>query len=900
MSDNPTTQMHVAAWHALDADAVLAEWHSSSAGLSHDEVIRRRAQHGSNRLPETRPRSALMRLLAQFHNVLVYVLIAAAGVTIALQHWVDAAVILGIVIINACIGFIQEGRAEDALAAIRNMLSPQSLVVRDGRRQLIAAEELVPGDIVVLQAGDRVPADIRLLSTHALQADEAALTGESLPVEKSSDAVDAQTSLGERHSMAYSGTLITAGQGSGIVVASGIRTELGRISSLVAKVQRLDTPLMTQMGVFGRRLSLAIIVVALFGFAFGYLVRDYAAAKMFLAAVSIAVAAIPEGLPAIMTITLAIGVQRMAGRHAIIRRLPAVETLGTISVICSDKTGTLTRNEMTVRALALADTDVAVSGVGYDPHGGFSRDGKEFDADRDVDVMQMLHAMMLCNDAGIVRDGDVWRVQGDPMEAALVVAAIKAGLDAAVTAERFPRRDVIPFDTLHKFMATLHHSHDGHSFIYLKGAPECVLQRCRWQHHHAGDRPLQADQWHQRIEFLGRQGYRVIALAYREAPAGTTELDFADVDNDLVLLGLCGLMDPPRPAAITAVATCRDAGIDVKMITGDHQVTARAIGEQVGLANTRDVLTENELSVMDDAELADAVGRDDIYARVTPEHKLRLVQALQAQGRVVAMTGDGVNDAPALRRANVGVAMGRGGTEVAKESSEMVLTDDNFATIVNAVREGRTVYDNLRKAVLFILPTSIAEAVVMLAAILMGFDEFPLTPVQILWVNMITAATLALALAFEPPEADIMQRPPRDPREPVLTRLFLWRICFVSLILVTGTFGLFFIDYAAGSNIAHARTVAVNTAVAFEMFYLINSRYILAPVLNRDGLLGNRYVLLAIGMLVLFQMLFTYLPIMQTLFGTATLAPSTWLTILAVSSSVLWLVEIEKALIRRR
>ena len=900
MSDNPTTQMHVAAWHALDADAVLAEWHSSNAGLSHAEVIRRRAQHGPNRLPETRPRSALMRLLVQFHNVLVYVLIAAAGVTIALQHWVDAAVILGIVIINACIGFIQEGRAEDALAAIRNMLSPQSLVVRDGRRQLIAAEELVPGDIVVLQAGDRVPADIRLLSTHALQADEAALTGESLPVEKSSDAVDAQTSLGERHSMAYSGTLITAGQGSGIVVASGIRTELGRISSLVARVQRLETPLMTQMGVFGRRLSLAIIVVALFGFAFGYLVRDYAAAKMFLAAVSIAVAAIPEGLPAIMTITLAIGVQRMAGRHAIIRRLPAVETLGTISVICSDKTGTLTRNEMTVRALALADTDVAVSGVGYDPHGGFSRDGEEFDADRDVDVMQMLHAMMLCNDAGIVRDGDVWRVQGDPMEAALVVAAIKAGLDAAVMAERFPRRDVIPFDTLHKFMATLHHSHDGHSFIYLKGAPECVLQRCRRQHHHAGDRPLQADQWHQRIEFLGRQGYRVIALAYREAPAGTTELDFADVDNDLVLLGLCGLMDPPRPAAITAVATCRDAGIDVKMITGDHQVTARAIGEQVGLANTRDVLTENELSVMDDAELADAVGRVDIYARVTPEHKLRLVQALQAQGRVVAMTGDGVNDAPALRRANVGVAMGRGGTEVAKESSEMVLTDDNFATIVNAVREGRTVYDNLRKAVLFILPTSIAEAIVMLAAILMGFDEFPLTPVQILWVNMITAATLALALAFEPPEADIMQRPPRDPREPVLTRLFLWRICFVSLILVTGTFGLFFIDYAAGSDIAHARTVAVNTAVAFEMFYLINSRYILAPVLNRDGLLGNRYVLLAIGMLVLFQMLFTYLPIMQTLFGTAALAPSTWFTILVVSSSVLWLVEIEKALIRRR
>ncbi|MCB1725405.1 MAG: cation-transporting P-type ATPase [Gammaproteobacteria bacterium] len=900
----PSTTRPVAeltpAWHALDDARVLAELDADAHGLSTAEAQRRLQSHGANRLPVVRPRSAVARLLTQFHNVLIYVLLGSAVVTLLLQHWVDSAVIIGVVIVNALIGFVQEGRAEDALAAIRGMLSPQALVVRDGRRQTIGAEVLVPGDVVVLQAGDRVPADLRVLTAHALQVDEAALTGESMAVEKSPSPVGADALLAERCSMVYSGTLIVAGLATGVVVATGSQTELGRISTLVAHIERLDTPLLRQLAVFGHRLSAAILAIAATGFAFGMLVRGYSAADMFLAAVGIAVAAIPEGLPAIMTVTLAIGVQRMAARNAIIRRLPAVETLGTVSVICSDKTGTLTRNQMTVRTLALADTDLAVSGTGYDPHGGFSHGGSEYAIGDDDIALQALQVMCLCNDATVTRRAESWTADGDPMEAALIVAVIKAGIDPALEAQRYPRRDVIPFDAEHRFMATLHHSHDGQAFVHAKGAPEHIMRRCALQRGPDGDVPLRLGDWERRVDTLGRAGYRVIALASKGLPRHADELHFGDVDDGLVLIGLCGLIDPPRPAAIEAVATCRRAGIKVKMITGDHWVTACSIAAQVGLDNTHSVLTGADLLTMNDDDIARRVDEVDVYARVTPEHKLQLVQALQARGHVVAMTGDGVNDAPALRRADVGVAMGRGGTEVAKDSAEVVLTDDNFATIVNAVREGRTVYDNLRKAMLFILPTSGGEALVMLGAILFGFADFPLTPVQILWVNMITAATLGLALAFEPPEADIMQRPPRDPREPILTALFLWRIGFVSLVLVAGTFGLFLYDLGKGAEIAHARTLAVNTLVGFEIFYLFNARFILAPVLNRTGLGGNPYVLLAVAVLIAFQLLFTYLPTLQGLFGTTALAPGAWVAVFVVSSSVLWLVELEKFIVRRR
>ena len=886
-------------WHALSVEAVLAALGSSAEGLSGAEARRRLARHGPNRLPEARPRSAWMRFLAQFHNVLIYVLLVAGATTAALGHWLDTGVILGVVLINALIGFVQEGKAEDALRAIRQMLSPRAMVLRDGRRISLAAEELVPGDVVTLQSGDKVPADLRLIRVKGLQIQEAVLTGESVAVEKGTEAVSADTALGDRLDMAYSGTLVTYGQGTGVVVETGARTEIGRISAMVAEVEQLTTPLLRQMDQFGRWLTAAILGIAGFTFGFGVLLRDYTAVEMFLAAVGLAVAAIPEGLPAIMTITLAIGVQRMARRNAIIRRLPAVETLGSVSVICSDKTGTLTRNEMTVRSTVTDSGSLRITGTGYDPHGAFYLDDQEVSPQDQPLLIEALRAAVLCNDATLEQVDGQWRVHGDPMEGALLIAGLKAGLDPGTELGLYPRTDLIPFESEHRFMATLHHSHTGEAFIFLKGAPERVLEMCTHQRTRDGDRPLDRARWERWIEALAAQGQRVLAVSCKPAQAPKRELEFADLADELVLLGLFGLIDPPREEAITAIRACQGAGIRVKMITGDHAATARAIARQLHLANPDDALSGRDLETMDEASLRGRVVDVDVYARVSPAHKLSLVRLLQARGWVVAMTGDGVNDAPALKRADVGIAMGQKGTEAAKEASEMVLADDNFASIAHAVEEGRTVYDNLRKAILFILPTNGGEALTILGAVLLGFHQLPLTPVQILWVNMITAVTLALALAFEPPEPGVMRRPPRNPREPVLSGLFLWRIGFVSAILVSGTFGLFLWEMERGAAIEHARTVAVNTLVMFEIFYLFNARYITAPVFNREGLTGNPYVLWAIAALILFQLAFTYLGPMQTLFGTADIGVAVWGRIVLVASSVLFLVELEKALIHR-
>ncbi len=888
-------------WHHLSAEEALSRLGSGQEGLSPHTARERLETYGPNRLPEAKPRGPLLRFLAQFHNVLIYVLMTAGCVTALLQHWLDAGVIFGVVMVNAAIGFLQEGKAEDALKAIRGMLSQHAMVRRAGRLVSLDAAELVPGDLVQLQSGDKVPADVRLLRAKGLQIEEAPLTGESIPVDKGIGAVPPETPMAERACMAYSGTLVTHGQGSGVVVATGAATEIGRISALVANVEQIATPLLRQMAQFGRWLTAAILVLASASFAFGILVRGYTAAEMFLASVGLAVAAIPEGLPAIMTITLAIGVQRMAARNAIIRRLPAVETLGTVAVICSDKTGTLTRNAMTVAGIDTGGRALTVTGTGYDPHGAFLHDGEVVQPQEDEPIAVALRAGVLCNDASIEQGDDgVWRMHGDPMEGALLVAAVKAGLDTDDIHRHYPRTDLIPFESAHKFMATLHHSHEGESWIYVKGAPEAVLGMCDTQQDMDGPAPLDRGAWVRRLEAMAGGGQRVLAVGVKRAEPHRSELDLADIDGDLTLLGLFGLMDPPREEAIAAVRTCRAAGMRVKMITGDHAATARSIARQVGLEQADEALTGTELDQLDDIELERRIRQVDVYARVTPEHKLRLVQLLQQSGAVVAMTGDGVNDAPALKRADVGVAMGINGTEAAKEAAEMVLADDNFASIANAVEEGRTVYDNLNKAILFILPTNGGEALVVLGAILFGFHQFPLTPVQILWVNMITAVTLALALAFEPPEPGVMSRPPRNPRQPVLTALFLWRIAYVSLVLTAGTFGLFLWEQTRGASIEEARTVAVNTLVMFEIFYLFNSRYMTAPVLNRAGLLGNPYVPYAVGLLLLFQLAFTYLPPMQTLFGTAALDAAIWPRIILVASSVLFIVEAEKALVRRR
>lgn len=887
-------------WHHQDAEQVLQSLHSSLDGLSRDEVSQRLQKYGANRLPQVHNRSALLRFLCQFHNVLIYVLMVAAVVTALLGHWVDASVIMGVVVINALIGYLQEGKAENALRAIQQMLSLNAMVKRDGRKLSLPAEELVPGDIVMLQSGDKVPADLRLLRVKGLHIQESALTGESMAVEKNVEPVAETAVLGDRLCMAYSGTLVTHGQATGVVAATGADTEIGYISAMVSDVKSLTTPLLRQMTQFARWLTLAIMLIAGATFAYGVLIHDYALADMFLAAVSLAVAAIPEGLPAIMTITLAIGVQRMAQRNAIIRKLPAVETLGAVSVICSDKTGTLTRNEMTVRSLHSARHHFSFSGTGYDPHGSISLQEREVEADQRLGLLEMLRGAVLCNDASLEPQGDDYVVHGDPMEAALLVAGLKADLNHDEELKNYPRSDLIPFESEHKFMATLHHSHQGEAFIYMKGAPEQMLERCAQQRVDRAEQPLDKDYWLQQIEQMAAQGQRVLAIAIKPVAESTRELNFTDVENGMVMLGLFGFIDPPREEAITAVQNCRRAGIRVKMITGDHGATARAIAQQLDLHNSKDVITGEQLESMTDDELRVQVNEVDVYARVNPEDKLRLVKLLQEQDMIVAMTGDGVNDAPALKRADVGIAMGRKGTEAAKEAAEMVLADDNFASIAHAVEEGRTVYDNLKKSILFILPTNIGQALIILAAIVLGFQYLPLTPVQILWVNMVTAVTLALSLAFEPAEPNVMQRAPRAASEPMLSAHISWRIVFVSLIMTGGTFGLFLWDRAQGAGIEHARTLAVNTLVMFEIFYLFSARYMTASVFNRQGLVGNPYVLLAIGLLLLLQLGFTYAAPMQALFGTTALAPRVWLQVVLIASSVLLLVELEKYLIRRR
>ena len=885
-------------WHSHDSEAIFQKVSSSADGLSQQTAEQRLQEFGPNRLRPVKKKGPLARFLAQFHNVLIYVLLGSGGITALLGHWVDSGVILGVVVINAIIGFIQEGKAEKALEAIRNMLSSQAMVKRDGKFTSLPADLLVPGDVVLLQSGDKVPADLRLFKARELRIEEAMLTGESVPVEKTTLPVAEQAAIGDRKCLAYSGTLVTYGQGQGVVTATGDRTEIGRISGMLRQVQALTTPLLRQMATFAKWLTIAIGIIASATFAYGVLLQDYSAGEMFLAAVGLAVAGIPEGLPAIMTITLAIGVQRMAKKHAIIRRLPAVETLGSVTVICSDKTGTLTRNEMTVQTLATGAGICEVSGAGYDPHGSFSLDSHNITPEEFPLLREVAQAALLCNDASVTEVNGQWLIQGDPTEGALVTLALKAGLEHNYCQTQYPRTDAIPFESQHRFMATLHHDHAGHGFIYLKGAPERVLEMCHQQRMRGEDVPMDKAYWEACMDTMANRGQRLLAIAFKPTAAEHQSLVFSDVEGGLTLLGIVGIIDPPREEATQAVHACQSAGIRVKMITGDHAITARAIGAQMGIGDGITVVKGTELDTYSEDQLKDAVERSDIFARVSPEQKLQLVTALQATGEVVSMTGDGVNDAPALKRADVGVAMGLKGTEVAKEAAEMVLTDDNFASIAHAVEEGRTVYDNLKKSILFVLPTNGGEAFTIIAAIVMG-RMLPITPAQILWINMITAVTLALTLAFEPPERNVMLRPPRDPREPILSGFLIWRIIFVSLILVTGTFGLFLWEREHGASIELARTVAVNTLVMFEVFYLFSARYLLAPALTYEGLSGNRYVLYAIGLLILIQLGFTYLGPMQTLFATTAMGVDAWLRVVAVASSVLILVEIEKMLLRK-
>lgn len=883
------------AWHSLPAQDVLYSLKSDPVGLSSTDACLRLQQYGPNHLPVEHRDSLAKRFALQFHNLLIYVLLAAALTTALLAHWVDCGVIVGVVLINAIIGVIQEGKAEHALDAIRNMLSSNATVLRDGRRCEIPASEVVVGDIVLLASGDKVPADLRLIEARQLRADEAALTGESVPVEKNTAEVPANAVIGDRSCMAFSGTMVAYGQARGVVTATGIATEIGRISGLISSVDSLETPLLRLMDGFGRQLTTATILLSALTFFFGIWVRDYGWAEMFFAAVGIAVAAIPEGLPAIMTIVLAVGVQRMARRSAIVRRLPAVESLGSVTVICSDKTGTLTRNEMAVQRLITAEHIFEVSGSGYAPHGGFSIAGREVFVSDYPELVELGRAALLCNDAELSHNGDIWTVGGDPTEGALLAMASKAGLDLDLERKTLRRTDLIPFESKHRFMATLHHDLQGHGFIFLKGAPELVMEVCGTERINGDDRPLSHAYWQQAMLDAAKCGFRLLAVAMRFSEQ--RELNFSDVQHGYSLLGIFAITDPPREEAIRAVALCRKAGIRVKMITGDHLDTACAIGAHFGLmANA--ALTGADIEKMDEAALRIAVNNACIFARTSPEHKLRLVQALQANGEVVAMTGDGVNDAPALKRADIGVAMGKKGTEAAREAAEMVLADDNFASIAAAVEEGRTVYDNLKKSIVFVLPTNGGEAMVIVAAILIGVT-LPITPVQILWLNMVAAITLSLALAFEPAEADVMLRPPREPTEPLLNAFLLWRVFFVSCLMVAGSLGFFLWEQSRGASLEAARTMTVNALVMGEIFYLYNCRFLLASSCGLRVFTQSRPVLISIFAIAVLQVLFTYSPLFQRLFGTADIDAVAWWRILLFGVILFVAVEMEKALLRR-
>ncbi|MFN3736261.1 cation-transporting P-type ATPase [Hydrogenophaga sp.] len=904
MSDRHPSADHATSipWHAREPGQVAQALQTDVAqGLSVTEVLRRRARHGANRLAPPQRRGALRRLLMQFHNVLLYVMLVAAGITFALAHYVDTGVLLAAVVINAVIGFVQEGKAESALDAIRSMLTPRATVVREGQRQEVDAVDLVPGDVVLLASGDRAPADLRLVQVNGLRMEEAALTGESLPVEKAVAPVAADAPLGDRSGMAYSGTLAVYGQGAGVVVATGAATELGQINQMLTDVQSLQTPLLRQVARFGHVLAMAILGMAAMTFVIGVWARGHAAAEMFMMVVALVASAIPEGLPAIMTVTLALGVQRMARRQAIVRRLPAVEALGSVTVICSDKTGTLTRNEMTVQRVVCAGHDFAVEGVGYAPEGDLRQGAHVIDPERYPALALAARAGVLCNDARLHQVDGEWRVEGDPTEGALLVLGGKAGFTPHLAQAAWPRLGSIPFESQHRFMATHHHDSEGQPWLFVKGAPERVLDMCSAEMGPEGMRPLDVDQWRRMATDIAAHGLRLLALACKRAAPAGAQLAFEDAETGFVMLALVGIIDPPREEARRAVAECHGAGIRVKMITGDHAETARAIGAQLGIGLGKPALTGAEVALMSDATLRQTVQEVDVFARASPEHKLRLVQALQspeAGAQVVAMTGDGVNDAPALKRADVGVAMGGKGTEAAKEAADIVLADDNFATIAAAVREGRAVYDNLKKFILFMLPTNGGEALVVIAAILFEL-ALPLTPAQVLWINLVTSSTLGLALAFEPAERGIMRRPPRPPGQPLLTGFFAWRVLMVSLLMMSGALGLFLWETQQGTPLETARTMAVNAVVMAEVFYLLNSRSVLGPVLNREGLTGNLYVLLAMAVCVALQVGFVHLPALQGVFGSTHLSADEWTKTVLCGVLVFGVAETEKWLVRR-
>jgi Ca2+-transporting ATPase len=895
----------IRSWYAVDVDdAVQALETDAERGLDAAETAARILRFGYNRLTPVKGKHPLVMFLAQFSQPLVVILLAAAVITLFLREFVDSSVIFGVVLVNAIVGFVQELKALRAIDALAKTIKTEALVLREGQTRKIGADGLVPGDVVLIASGDKVPADLRLIGARDLQADESALTGESLPVQKQTGRLPEDTLLAERTNMAYASSLVTFGRAKGVVVATGDSTEVGRISKLLHETEELKTPLTVKIEKFSHLLLIAILTLAGLTFAVG-IMRGGKLSEMFMAAVALAVGAIPEGLPAAITIILAIGVSRMAKRRAIIRKLPAVETLGSTTIICSDKTGTLTENQMTVREIFAGGRKYDVTGQGYVPEGTILDGTVVFDASGPAPLRETLLCGLLCNDSSIKDTGERWITEGDPTEGALLASARKLGLSEDPEKAAYRRVDAIPFESEHQYMATLHSTAGADSrVVYIKGSVESVLQRCPSMMREDGSAsPAQKEEIAAMVNMMAARGLRVLAFARNVLPAGHDRLSHADVDSGMTFLGLQGMIDPPREEAIEAIGVCYRAGIGVKMITGDHAVTAAAIAREMGFkgesaAGMPVSLTGRDLAGKEGQELADIAEKVSVFARVTPEQKLRLVESLQLRGHVVAMTGDGVNDAPALKKANIGVAMGLGGTDVAREAADMILTDDNFASIKAAVEEGRGVFDNLTKFILWTLPTNLGEGLIILTAILVG-GALPILPVQILWINMTTALLLGMMLAFEPLEKDVMTRPPRDPRVPILTPVLVLRMLGVSACMLAAAYALFRYEKSIGHSLALARTTTVNVFVMVELFYLFNCRSLLKSVFA-IGAFSNWWTLAGAAGMILLQMLFTYHPFMNRIFHTEPIPFVSWALIFGAAITVHIVVEIEKRYRRLR
>jgi Ca2+-transporting ATPase len=882
-------------YYQLDTQEVLGHFRTSASGLTEGEAQERLRQYGPNKLSEEERVSRIKIFLRQFMSPLIYILLLAAVITAFLKEYIDTGVILAVLILNAIIGTIQEYRAAESVRALKKLIVPKAKAWRDGREKEIDSERLVPGDIVSLTSGSRVPADIRLLTTVELRIDESMLTGESVPAEKISQPLS-ENNLppGDQRNLAFMGTIVVSGRGKGVVVGTSTQTVLGGIAREVREAEVGKAPLEEKFHRFSARIGLVVLGASALLLAIGVIVGE-TVKEMFMTAVAAAVATVPEGLPVVLTIALAVGIRRMAKRNAVIRNLTAVETLGSTTVICTDKTGTLTKNEMTVRVVYDGEHVFNFTGSGYDPRGEILHEWVPVSEKERKNLFMCLRIGLLCNESSIYEEGGEYHVNGDPTEGALLVSAMKGGLNPEAERSIYPQVAIIPFESERGYMATLHR-HGEKKWIFVKGALEKVLELCTTC---AATDALRTQDILSTAQRFAGEGMRVLAMAYKEAPEDLQELHPMDVEGNLTLAGVKGLIDPPRPEAVQAVKGCQEAGIRVVMITGDHPTTAMAIGRMLGIAQDEaGVLTGKEIEGMSSEELYARVDEISIYARVAPHHKLRITQQLMKQGKIVAVTGDGVNDAPALKAAHIGVAMGKKGTDVAKEAADMVITDDNFATIFSAVEEGRVVFDNIRKVIFFLIPTGVAAIGSILGSVIMGVP-IPYTPSQLLWINLVTNGFQVLALTFEPGEKGVAKRPPRDPREGIMSRLLIERTVMVGLLISVGVVYNFINALQEGVSLEKARTIAVTTMVFFQFFQSWNSRSERESIFRLSPF-SNPLLAYGLAASILAQLASIYVPVLHWVFKTEPLSGSEWLRVAAISLTVIWIVEIDKWVRRQK